>query len=294
MVSTAHAALPSTRRGAVATRPAAARSAPRPRWCSPWIEGSVLPMRVGDLAGAEADEMAEHEDLALLLGQRRQRLAAATAARSESSSSLVLAALAHLLARDRRGAGACGRPRRCARRAGSTPRTGPRAARTCAGSVMQLREHVLRDVLGLVVVAQQAAHVAVDVVGVAEVEEAERLRSPCLARATARATKRRVSGSSSRRVERRKCPWSTPAPELCSAVEYVLRVPSTSRRWGVERCCGIPSRPSVVGSGHAAWRSGDGREAAAPTRRARARARSGSLPCGSRRRASGRRSRGGT
>ena len=39
----------------------------------------------------------------------------------------------------------------------------------------QLREHVLRDVLGLVVVAHDARDVAVDVVRVVDVEVAERL-----------------------------------------------------------------------------------------------------------------------
>ena len=39
----------------------------------------------------------------------------------------------------------------------------------------QLREHLLRDVFGLVVVADDAADVAVDVVGVAHVQEAQRL-----------------------------------------------------------------------------------------------------------------------
>jgi hypothetical protein len=40
----------------------------------------------------------------------------------------------------------------------------------------QLGEDVLRDVLGLVLVAHDRADVAVDVVGVAQVEEAERVR----------------------------------------------------------------------------------------------------------------------
>ena len=55
----------------------------------------------------------------------------------------------------------------------------PRGERHLARLVLrelghQLREHVLRDVLGLEVVAHDAQHVAVDVVGVADVEEAER------------------------------------------------------------------------------------------------------------------------
>ena len=82
----------------------------------------------------------------------------------------------------RRDGSACGRSPRCARRAGSTPRTARRAARTCRRAVRQLREDLLRDVLGLVLVAHDRADVAVDVVGVAEVEEAERVLVALLGR----------------------------------------------------------------------------------------------------------------
>jgi len=87
---------------------------------------------------------------------------------------LVLAALAHFLARDRATLAHVVD--------GDVPRHAqdPRGERNLAGLVLvevgqQLREHVLRDVLCLVVVAQQAGHVAVDVVGVTDVEKAQRL-----------------------------------------------------------------------------------------------------------------------
>ena len=49
-----------------------------------------------------------------------------------------------------------------------------------ADHVDQLGEHLLGDVFGLVLVVHDAAHVAVDVVGVARVEEAECLAIPGL------------------------------------------------------------------------------------------------------------------
>ena len=99
----------------------------------------------------------------------------------------------------------------------------------------QLGEDVLRDVLGLVVVAHDAAHVAVDVVGVADVEEADRLRSPSLARATACATMRR--SRSSRRPGSGGC-GSRPARRVVSSSSararnaLIMRVlPSMFVRW---------------------------------------------------------------
>ena len=106
-----------------------ARSAPRPRWCRPWIEGSVLPSRPGDLARAEADDVAQDDHLALVLRKRGERLAQ----REGASPPTCSRAAARARGPPRRGprAGrACGRQRRCAPRAGSRPRTAPRAART--------------------------------------------------------------------------------------------------------------------------------------------------------------------
>ena len=150
------------------------RSAPRPRWCRPWIEGSLLPIRLGDLAGGEAHEVAQHDDLALLLGERLERLAQRDRRLLRVAEVLALVELADLLAGDR-AAGAHVVDRDVAR----DPED-PGGERHGALLVLrqhhhQLREDVLRDVLGLVVVADDRPDVAVDVVGVADVQEAEGL-----------------------------------------------------------------------------------------------------------------------
>ena len=68
----------------------------------------------------------------------------------------------------------------------------------------QLREDVLRDVLGLEVVAHDARDVAVDVIGVADVQEAERLAVALLGahdRLVDRAVGRLVVGEAARAPE---------------------------------------------------------------------------------------------
>ena len=50
-----------------------ARSARRPRWCRPWTALSVRLQPDRDLGGSKAGEVAQHDDLALLLGQLLER-----------------------------------------------------------------------------------------------------------------------------------------------------------------------------------------------------------------------------
>ena len=148
----------------------AARS--RPRWCSPWIEGSVLPSRS-----------------AISPGVRPTRWRSTSTWRW-SSGSVASASVSACWRSGRR------RRRRCSWRTSShgiarrwrmwsiatlratrmiQAENGTSRASYLRQHGHQLREHVLSDVLGLVLVADRLRHVAVDVVGVADVEEAQRL-----------------------------------------------------------------------------------------------------------------------
>ena len=100
-------------------RRASRRSVSRPRWCRPWIEDSVRPIRVGDLARRQADEVAEHDHVALLLGKRlERRLAGPNGTRGSTRRS---GGSARTPPRGGpRDAGADDRSRCCARPGGST------------------------------------------------------------------------------------------------------------------------------------------------------------------------------
>ena len=131
------------------TLASSACSARRPRWCRPWIELSVRPIAVGDLAGREPDDVAQDHDAALLVGQRRERLAQATASGRRASSS------ARSSAPKTSSAGIARRRRRwsiatlCARRSSQAKNGTPRSSYLHEDR-HQLREDLLRDVLGLV------------------------------------------------------------------------------------------------------------------------------------------------
>jgi hypothetical protein len=132
-----------------------------------------------DLARREPDDVTQHHDAALLVLQRPQSLVQAVRA---IDGRIVVAPIgAEDLLCQRRAAraqvvdgGVMGKAQQ------------PGEERHAALVVLdedrhQLREDVLRDVLGLVLVVHDAAHVAVDVVRVAHVQESDRLAIALLA-----------------------------------------------------------------------------------------------------------------
>ncbi len=128
----------------------------------------------GDLAGAEPDEVTEHDDLALLVGQRGERVAQYQRAVMGRLALVAHFGLTDVLARDR-PALAHVVESDVARDAQDPRGEGHLPLLVLPDDRHELGEDVLRHVLGLVVVTDDAADVAVHVVGVAEVEEADRL-----------------------------------------------------------------------------------------------------------------------
>ena len=127
---------------------------------------------IRDLARGEPRDVAQHEHLALLLGEPAQRLAQALRA-LEAGLVVALVARADLLDRDL-PAGAHVVEREVARHGGDPGGERHVALLVAVDRRHQLREHVLRDVLGLVAVADDPAHVRAHVVGEAHVEEVQR------------------------------------------------------------------------------------------------------------------------
>ena len=130
----------------------------------------------GDLAGGEADEVAHARrpgaaPRAASRARRAGRASAGATTRRRRCGSRARGPPR----RGSRGAGACGRPRRCARRGGSRPRTAPRAARTSASTVISFANTCCVTSSASWSSRTMLRDVAVDVVGVADVEEAERL-----------------------------------------------------------------------------------------------------------------------
>ena len=166
-----HAAAFSAVEGAASRTASSACSARRPRWCRPWTELSVRPRWVAISPGVRPDDVAQHDHGALLLGQGGERLLHAVRAVDRGVVDARVG-LVDLLGRRR-----AARAQVVDRRVVGEPHE-PGEERDGALVVLdddrhQLREHVLGDVLGLVLVAHDAAHVAVDVVGVLHVEEAD-------------------------------------------------------------------------------------------------------------------------
>ena len=114
--------------------------------------------------------MAEHEHLALVLRQPRERLAKARE-RSKPRCSWPSSSTRTSSTGSRDGAHVVDRQLCATRRIQAENGTSRGSYLRIA--VMSSREDVLRDVLSLVLVANDAAHEAVDVVGVADVQVAE-------------------------------------------------------------------------------------------------------------------------
>src|SRR3954471_8667483 len=125
----------------------------------------------GDLGRGQTGHVAQHDDAPLVLGQAVERLAQAAPAVRRALLARGLGRRAYVAARDgaaraymidRRVAGDLQQPR--------GERDRPRLV--AVDDRHQLEEHVLGDVLRVAVVAHDAAGVAVDAVGVADVEHA--------------------------------------------------------------------------------------------------------------------------
>ena len=172
-----HEATAATGRGRIAGAAprslSAARVAARPRWCRPRTDADRAPEDAGDLLRGQADDVAQDDDVALVGGQGGERLAQGGGA---LAAGLVGAGVrrADLLARH------AARPAEVVDggvvRHPQDPRGERRLAPLVAGEDRQkLGEDVLRDVLGLMGVAQDPLHVRVDRAGVAAVEGGHRI-----------------------------------------------------------------------------------------------------------------------
>ena len=117
--------------------------------------------------------MAHHHDVALLLGQRVERGAQRARAVERRLVGVRVRAV-HLLRRD--GAAPAQMVERDVARHPQQPaREGDAAVVVLADHRDQLQEDVLGEVFGLLLVAHDRAHVAVHVVGVAHVQQPQRL-----------------------------------------------------------------------------------------------------------------------
>ena len=181
--------------GAASSSRSAAWRAPRPRWCRPWIEPSDLPRRCGDLARGQSGDVAQ--DRAPRAAPREDARSASRrhCARSKPDLLVTLVARADLLDRDL-PAGAHVVERHVAR-----DREDPGGERHLALLVAldrghQLGEDVLGHVLGLVAVANDAAHVRAHVVGEAHVEEVKRAHVALLGARHRAANEIRLVGAS--------------------------------------------------------------------------------------------------
>ena len=204
-----------------------------------------------DLAGAQADEVAQHDHLALVAGQRRERLGqrcqrVVVGASTRGSSSRTSS---HGMARRwRMWSTATLRATRRIHAANGTSRCS-----YLRQGGQQLREHVLRDVLGLVVVADDAPR-------------RSRTRCPRTAGRGSGGPPGRLPWRA-RRPARRRGPSSGPSSRrVCVRKGLQPPAPSSARRprtrWArpeshMASCAGLAfrSRPSVIGIGHAARRS---------------------------------------
>ena len=158
--------------GAASSSRSASCSAPRPRWCSPWTEPSVLPSRRAISPGESPAMWRRTSTSRCSAGRRQQRVAQALRA-LEADLLVAVVVHAHLLERDL--------PARTDVVQGhiaSDPEDPGRERHVTRLVAVdrrhQLGEYVLRDVLGLVGVTDDAAHVAADVVGEADVQEVQR------------------------------------------------------------------------------------------------------------------------
>ncbi len=156
--------------GAAPWRRSSARSARRPRWCRPCTRtlAALEPRR--DLGGRQSGKVAQYEDLALGRRQRAQCIA-------QRGQALRIAVGGSGGGVDRIGDGDRPAGAQLVERGIAGDAQQPREERRAAILVAaqchgEPREHVLGDVLGLVVVADDRHHVAVDVVGVLHVEVA--------------------------------------------------------------------------------------------------------------------------
>ena len=134
---------------------------------------------LGDLRRREADDVAHDHHAPLLLGQRRREPRAGPRARSRSASSACVSA-------PRTSSVGIGRRRR-RWSSGDVAREPQQPARERDAAIgvlddhrHQLHEDLLGEVLGLLLVPHDAAHVAVDVVRVAHVQETDRVAVPLL------------------------------------------------------------------------------------------------------------------
>jgi hypothetical protein len=146
---------------------------------------------LGDLRRRQADEVTHDDDLALVVGELAERLAQRPAV---LRGVRVGVDVRRPRVRRRRG------PARAQVVDGHVARDAqdPRRERDVARLVArqdreQLGEDVLREVLGLVLVAHDARHVAVHVVGVAHVQEAQRLGVALLGSVDGRVDERAVA-----------------------------------------------------------------------------------------------------
>ena len=159
--------------GAQSRSASSRRSVSRPRWCRPWIEDSVRPIRSAISPGERPTRCRSMTTLRCSSGsassatsrpQRHSRLDSSVWRVGAKTSSL----------RDRASL-----PQMIDRDVPSHPQD-PGGERHRPRLVLldgrdQLHEHLLRAVLGLVLLANNAQDVAVDVVLVADVKEANRL-----------------------------------------------------------------------------------------------------------------------
>jgi len=154
----------------------------------------ALPERSGDLSRGESDNVAQDQDLALVLGQELKRHSQISAA---LEGDLVVAVIlpADLLARN--GSAGSDVVEGCVACDSQDPgRKGNLPLLVLSDHVHQLGEDIMSDVLSLMMVLDEASDIAMDVVRVAHVEEMHGLHvaalrpldSGCYEPAVARAT----------------------------------------------------------------------------------------------------------